>query len=207
MNTLQAYRDDGPLAAWLGGGLGRRVPLGEVPLTLIGVLLLGVVLAVSGRPLADVPVAAAAAVAVLLVAAGAPRPHAGRLSWMVPPLLRLLEYAFLIWLTVLADRDALPLCFALLGALAFHHYDTVYRLRHQKVAPPAWLRAVGAGWEGRVLLAAALAVAGLLGQGLLVAAVGLAVVYATESVLSWVRFARAERPAAYEDDDEEVPEP
>ena len=66
----------------------------------------------------------------------------------------------------------MPLCFALLAVLAFHHYDTVYRLRHQRLAPPAWLRAAGGGWEGRVLVACVLALAGVLGPGLLVAAVG-----------------------------------
>jgi len=162
MSPLEAYRDDGPLAARLAAGLRR------------------------GRPAHAEP---------------------GRLAWLVPPLVRVLEYGFLIWLTATAAPDAMPRCFALLGVLAFHHYDTVYRLRHQRVAPPAWVRAIGGGWEGRVALAALAAVLGALGAALLVAAIVLAAVYVTESVLSWARFARTERPAAYEEDDEEVPEP
>ncbi|MGH3031724.1 MAG: DUF5941 domain-containing protein [Gaiellaceae bacterium] len=125
------------------------------------------------------------------------------LAWLSPPLLRVLDYGALIALTAVADADALPLCFALLGVLAFHHYDVVYRLRHQRQTPSSWVRAVGGGWDGRLLVAVALAVGGGLGIGLLVAAVGLAVVYVTESVLSWMRFARAEGPAVHEDEDED----
>ena len=203
MTALQVYRDDGPLAAWLGRKLGRAVPVGELPLTLLGALPLVAVLATAGRT----PPAAAVGLAVLgfvlLAGAGAGRPDVGSFGWIVSPLLRLLEYAFLIRLTVLADPEAVPLCFALLAVLAFHHYDTVYRLRHQRVAPPAWTRAAGGGWEGRLLIAYALAVAGALGLGLGAAAAVLAVVYAAESILSWLRFARAERPAVYDDEEPE----
>ena len=159
------------------------------------------VLAASGRPLSTEALGAAAVGFVLLAGAASRRRHDGRLSWAVPPLLRTLEYGILIRLTVLADRDAVPLCFALLGALAFHHYDTVYRLRHQRVAPPSWARAIGGGWDGRLLAAYILAAAGALDLGLLAAAVALALVYVTESTVSWLRFARTERTAVYEDED------
>jgi hypothetical protein len=203
MTALQAYRDDGVLAGLIGRA-GRGMALGETALTVLGAAVLGVAAALAEDPLPLGALTAVAVLAVALVAAGAERPHAGRLAWLVPPLLRVLEYAFLIRLTLLADRDAMPLCFALLGVLAFHHYDTVYRLRHQKLAPPAWLRAAGGGWEGRVLAACVLALAGVLGPGLLVAAIALGVLYLTETVVSWVRYARAERPAALDDEDEEV---
>ena len=156
MTALQAYRDDGPLAALVA----RR--LGAVPLTL------------------------------------------GPLTWIVPALLRGLEYAFLITLTAIADPAAMPLAFAFLAVLAFHHYDTIYRLRHQRLAPPAWVQAVGGGWDGRILVASVLALAGSLDVGILAAAVGLALVYVTESTLSWLRFGQAERPVAYDDEDEVV---
>jgi hypothetical protein len=125
------------------------------------------------------------------------------LAWLAPPLLRVLDYGALIALTAAADADALPLCFAFLGVLAFHHYDMVYRLRHQRQTPSSWIRAVGGGWDGRLLVASALALGGGLRVGLLVAAVGLALVYVTESFLSWVRFARAEGPALHQDEDED----
>lgn len=156
MTVLEAYRDDGPLAAWVAG---RAAAAGDT--------------GAEARPLA----------------------------WLAPPLVRLLEYGALIALTAVADADALPVCFAFLGVLAFHHYDTVYRLRHQRQAPPPWVRAVGGGWDGRLLVASALALGGGLRLGLLVAAVGLAVVYVTESVRSWLRFSKTEGPALHEDED------
>jgi hypothetical protein len=202
MTPMQLYRDDGPLAAAIGRAA-RGVSLQETSLAVLGALLLGVAAALALDPLPLGALTAAVAVAVLMVAAGSARPHEGRISWTVPPLLRALEYAFLIRLTLLADPDAMPLCFALLGVLAFHHYDTVYRLRHQRVPPPAWVRAAGGGWEGRMLAACALALAGVLGPGLLVAAVVLGVLFVTETVVSWTRFARAERPADLEEDEDE----
>ena len=134
--------------------------------------------------------------------AGAARPDAGRLAWAVPPLLRLVEYGALIRLTVLAGRSAMPLCYAVLGVLAFHHYDVVYRLRHQRIAPPEWVSAVGGGWDGRLIVAFALAAVGGLEVGLLVAAIALGAVFVAESALSWLRFASGTRSAAYDDDDE-----
>jgi hypothetical protein len=203
MTAMQVYRDDGPLGALIGRA-GRGVGVGETSLTLLGSVVVGIAAALALDPLPLGALTAAVAACVLIVAAGSQRPHTGRVSWLVPPLLRGLEYAFLIRLTVLADRDAMPLCFALLCVLAFHHYDTVYRLRHQRVPPPAWLRAAGGGWEGRMLVACVLALAGVLGQGLLVAALALGALFVTETVVSWVRFARAERPAVLDDEDDEV---
>jgi Family of unknown function (DUF5941) len=123
------------------------------------------------------------------------------LTWLGPPVVRALEYGFLIALTALAEPDAMPQCFAFLGVLAFHHYDTVYRLRHQDQAPPAWVQAVGGGWDGRILAASVLALVGALGIGLLVASVALAVVYLSDSTLSWVRFVRGRRPTSPEDEE------
>jgi Family of unknown function (DUF5941) len=122
----------------------------------------------------------------------------GRLAWLVPPLLRALEYGGLIALTAAVDADAMPICFALLGVLAFHHYDTVYRLRTQGHPPPDWVRLAGGGWDGRLLIAAVLALVGgdALRAGMLAAAIALALLFVGESVAGWIRFAGAERPVA-----------
>ncbi len=201
MSTLRVYRDDGPLAELIGARIGRPLGAGEVPLALLAAALLAVVLATAERPLPELAIGLAVAGSVVLAAAGSQRPHAGRFAWVVPPLLRALEYAFLIRLTVLADPDALPLCFALLAVLAFHHYDVVYRLRQQGSAPPGWTRAVGGGWEGRLIVGALLAALGALGPGMLVAAIALGAVYVGESTLSWTRYSRAERPAVIDDEE------
>jgi hypothetical protein len=205
MNTLLVYRDDGPLAALAG----RRSALrfGGLPLLVLGALPIIAALAAAGD---DLPPDAVGLVALafLVVVAGAGARHAqrGRFAWTVPPLLRALEYGLLIRLTAVADHHALPACYALLGVLAFHHYDTVYRLRHQRVAPPAWLGAAGGGWDGRLLVIYLLAAVGVLGAGLTVAAVALALLFGIESVTSWLRFGQTERPRSYgeEDDDDEL---
>ena len=203
MNALRTYRDDGLIADWIGATAGRALRVGEAPLTLLGAAILAEALGTAERPLSELVLAVAVGVVVVVVGAGARPSHTGRLAWSVPPLLRLLEYAFLIRLTVLADPDAMPLCFALLCALAFHHYDTVYRLRQQGVAPPAWTRFIGGGWEGRLVVFSLLAALDLLAPGMLVAAVVLGAVYVTESVRSWMHFARATRPAVIDDEEAE----
>ena len=201
MSALAVYRDDGPLAGAIGAASGRVLRLGEVSLTVLGAVILALAAGLAGE--VDAVLGIAVAAVVVLIAAGSRDAHSGRFAWVVPPLLRVLEYAFLIRLTVLADPDAMPLCFALLSALAFHHYDTVYRLRQQGVAPPTWTRVIGGGWEGRVLVATVLAALGALGPGMLVAAVVLGAVYVTESILSWMHFARATRPAVIDDEEAE----
>jgi hypothetical protein len=130
-----------------------------------------------------------------------PRRDAHPLAWLVPPLVRGLEYGAIIALTALAEPGALPACFAFLGVLAFHHYDTVYRLRHQRLAPPRWIRAFGGGWELRLAIAVLLALTGFLGPGLVAAAIVFAPVYVTESVVGWIRFAKERRHPEDEDVD------
>lgn len=126
------------------------------------------------------------------------------LAWLAAPVVRLVEYGGLIAFTALSDRDALPFCFAFLGVLAFHHYDTVYRLKHYALAPPAWIRWAGGGWDGRLAVAAVLAVAGVLGPALLVAAIVLGLVYVGESASRWRSLAGIQTTAALEDDAEEL---
>ena len=109
-------------------------------------------------------------------------------SWAVPPAIRTLEYGLLIWI---ADGDAAA--FALLGVLAFHHYDLVYRLAQPGRAPPAWVGAVAGGWDGRLVLACVLLAAGALPAGLFVARGVLAVLFVGEAHRELGRFERAER--------------
>jgi Family of unknown function (DUF5941) len=200
VSPLQVYRDDGPLAACLGRLVGA-LPVGEVPLTVLGAIPLVVILAVPASTLSTGAAALAALALVLLAGAGSGRAGKGRFAWIAPPLLRALEYGTLIKLTAMTAPDAMPLCYALLAVLAFHHYDTVYRLRHQRTSPPAWTQLVGGGWDGRLLVASALALANVLGPGLIVAALVLAPVFVAESVVGWLRFMGAERPTVYEDED------
>ncbi len=52
---------------------------------------------------------------------------------------------------------ALPAAFGLVAAVAYHHYDTVYRIRGGSGAPPRWLVWTIGGHDGRVLLTVVLA--------------------------------------------------
>jgi hypothetical protein len=197
MSPLRIYRDDGVLATAAGHLV--RLPFSALRLTVAGALPLLAVLVLTD----DVPAAGLVAVAFLVVVAGAARTSAdrGRLAWLVPPLLRALEYGILLWVTDLADADALPAGFALLGVLAFHHYDTVYRLKHQGVPPPTWLRIASGGWDGRLLVVYALAAADALEPVLAVLAIALAVLFVSESVVSWLGAVRAEGTHPYIDEE------
>lgn len=203
MNIFATYRDDGPLAAVLGRTLG---PVARVPaplLTLVGAVVLAAALATVGVGLPRPVLGVAAVVCVLLVGASAGGEHAGRLDWTVPPLLRAVEYGALLGFAIHAGSRAVAACFVLLAVLAYHHYNTVYRLRHQNVPPARWLQLVGGGWELRLLVAYVLLLTGGLAIGMLVVAVVLAVIYVVETAVNWRRFRVAARPALYEEEEDE----
>lgn len=130
-------------------------------------------------------------------------PLTGALDWLVPPVLRAAEYGTVLLLAAEADvNGALPAAFGLVAAVAYHHYDTVYRIRGGTEAPPRWLvRSIG-GHEGRTLVVAALA-ALLTAQGFTVAltvcAVFVALVVLVESIRFWVTAHRRGAPAVHDE--------
>ncbi|MFE2423524.1 DUF5941 domain-containing protein [Streptomyces hokutonensis] len=147
------------LAAWFGG-YGSWVPV------------LGAVFYVLQSPLAVA------------------RPLKGALDWLVPPLFRAAEYCTVLILAAEAEvNGALPAAFGLVAAVAYHHYDTVYRIRGNAGASPAWLvRAIG-GHEGRTLLVTVLAAVLTASQftvALTVLAVAVALLVLFESIRFWV---------------------
>ncbi|MFI5839699.1 CDP-alcohol phosphatidyltransferase family protein [Catenuloplanes sp. NPDC051500] len=71
---------------------------------------------------------------------------AGRLDWLVPAALRLIEYAALIGAAVL-HRVPPQLAFVLLLAVAMHHYDLAARPGSR------WSPRLEPGWDGRALVA------------------------------------------------------
>lgn len=177
---LQAFRDDGPLNELFSRRAGARIaPL--LGAAAAGVLALFMFWAgLDGAAIALL--VAVLAVAVLGVSAG--HPHNGRIDWLVPPVVRTIEYGYVAVLGFAHGAPA-PLIYALIAVLAYHHYDTVYRTR-QGLLPPRWVSRAGFGWDGRLLI---LAVAGLLGA-LPFAYAGLAaylgVLFGVESVLPWI---------------------
>ena len=200
-STLQIYRDDGPLARALGV-LGRAIPLPPLFLIVAGGLPLCALLLLRRDDVTEEVMALLIGWAVLAGGLSSGRPHADRLRWAVPPALRLLEYATIVWIGMLAGADSRPAAFALLCALAFRHYDLVYRLRHQGVAPPDWLGNLALGWEGRMIGVYLLWVADLLPEGLFVAAALYAIVFVFDAVASWRRWGRAQQPVLYDDEED-----
>ncbi|HEX6459186.1 MAG TPA: DUF5941 domain-containing protein [Thermoleophilaceae bacterium] len=124
----------------------------------------------------------------------------GRFSWLAPGVIRALEYGLLILTAALARGDAMKACFGLLAVLAFHHYDTVYRLRQQGAPPPAWVSIATGGWDGRIILAFVALLVAVTTAGMAVAAVLFAIVFVGESVWSWTRHAPG--PITYADEED-----
>ncbi|MFH9431583.1 DUF5941 domain-containing protein [Streptomyces sp. NPDC017615] len=187
--ALADLADSGPLA-----GAPRRLFARGLPgLAVPAVALLGGVAVVACSALTGfggwLPVAGAV-VYVLTSALAVARPLKGSLDWLVPPFFRAAEYGTVLALAARADvRGALPAAFGLVAAVAYHHYDTVYRIRGDAGAPPAWLvRAIG-GQEGRTLLVtvlAALLTASQFTVALTVIAVCVALLVLVESIRFWV---------------------
>jgi Family of unknown function (DUF5941) len=202
-SALATYRDDGPIARALGRVVpgGRRTP--AVPLLVVGLLPLIVAIVVGGAGTSRGIAAAAIAWLILWGGASSGASLGQRLDWAVPALVRLGEYAALIWIATLHGESAEPAAFALLCALAFRHYDLVYRLRHQGSTPAAWVDAVTLGWDGRLVLAFVLLVAGLLPAAWFIWAGLLAAVVVGEAVHGWVAQERGGRTVDYEDEEDE----
>jgi Family of unknown function (DUF5941) len=193
--ALAVYRDDGPLARALGAAVGASLPLPALALVAAGLLPLIVVMAVGGDDVSRGVAAAVVGWLVLAAGASSGRPHCDRLRWLVAPALRFGEYAGLLWLAAL--DGAVPGAFALLAALAFRHYDLVYRLRQRGDTPPAWLNTLAGGWDGRLVLGWVLLAAGALPAAFYV----LAGVLVGESAAGWARAA----PGVYEHEEDEAP--
>ncbi|MFD1546648.1 DUF5941 domain-containing protein [Nonomuraea guangzhouensis] len=201
---LLAYRDDGPLVHALAGRIGKGIP--PVPATLIALLAI-VAITVSGVLKSGGPILLVPPLLVLLlVLPTAPRDHLGRLDWLTPPLLRGAEFLTIIAVGLAADVPKW-LLFVLVYVVGYHTYDTVYRTR-QSIWPPAWVFHAGLGWELRLLIIGVGAALGWLPAVLAVLTAYLFVLFAVESVTSWVRLdkASAQAGADAEQDLEASPE-
>lgn len=198
---LELYRDDGPLSRALGSALGGIFRVPPVLLMAAGAIPLLCVLVIEGDGASDAAVGAVIGWLVLAGGISSGRPHTDRLRWAVLPLLRLVEYGTVLWLAALAGGSAPPAAFALLAVVAFRHYDLVYRLRYQGGPPPRWIGDVAGGWEGRLIAAYVLLLAGALPAGLYAIASVLGVLFVTESAFSWARVRRSSGVVEYEDEE------
>jgi phosphatidylglycerophosphate synthase len=187
--ALADLADSGPLA----DALGRVAPRGVPGLAVPAAALLGgaAVVACSALPGYGSVLPLIGALAYVLTSALAvARPLKGALDWLVPPFFRAAEYGTVLALAGEAGvNGALPAAFGLVAAVAYHHYDTVYRIRGNAGAPPAWLVRVIGGHEGRTLLVTVLAAVLTASQftvALTVIAVAVALVVLAESIRFWV---------------------
>jgi hypothetical protein len=182
-----AYRDDG----WIAQALGRvtqgvLTPL--VPALAAAAMTLVLIMADSGGRAG--PMLFAPVVALLMAGPAAGHPHDGRLDWLVPPIMRAIEYGYLAALGF-AQGVPDPLIYVLIGVLAYHHYDIVYRTR-QRLWPREWVFRAGLGWDGRMLVAAVSAFAGIGSFAYAALAVYLGVLFGAESVVAWAHTERGE---------------
>lgn len=185
--ALADLADSGPLAS-IGTGLAKGRPVAPLAMALIGsVLVIG---GAALRPYGTVALIGSAVFYVIAAGAAVSRPLKGALDWLIPPVFRCAEYVTVLALAVRADvPGALPAAFGLVAAVAYHHYDTVYRIRGGSGAPPRWLVWTIGGQDGRVLLAVVLAAVlprDTFPVALTALAVFVALVVLVESIRFWV---------------------
>ncbi|GAA0314745.1 hypothetical protein GCM10010302_62390 [Streptomyces polychromogenes] len=183
--ALADLADSGPLAGLVASHPLRTLRL---PFAVLGAAVM--VGAACYEPYGSLVVVFAALLYVLLSGDAVGTPPRGPLDWLLPPLFRAAEYTTVLVLAVKADvPGALPAAFGLVAAVAYHHYDTVYRIRGGSGAPPRWLVRTTGGHEGRVLLTAALAAVvarEAFPVALTALAVFVALVVLVESIRFWV---------------------
>jgi hypothetical protein len=202
-DPIDVYRDDGPLARALGSLLGGALRVPGAVLVLVALLVLVAAVAIGGGDTSHPVAAAVLAVVVLLCGASSGSPPRPRIRWAEMPLLRGTEYMALVWIAALEGPDAYPAAFALLAALAFRHYDLVYRLRHRGTVPATWVSTLSGGWDVRIVLGFVLLVAGALPAGYFVLAAVLGVAFVGEAAYGWLAVGRVQRPLEYDDEEDE----
>ncbi|MFB7632940.1 DUF5941 domain-containing protein [Streptomyces sp. NPDC056149] len=203
--ALAELADYGPLVELLtrrGRGRGRTGSLLAPVMAFLSSAVLLVWLVSQPEPASWLTVGVAVC-AALLAAAALSRPLKGALDWLVPPFFRAGEYLTVLVLAARSDAHAaLPAAFGLVAAVAYHHYDTVYRIRGGAGAPPRWLVRATGGHEGRILVVTVLAAA-LPATGFAVALTALAVLLAllvlAESIRFWVAAHKHGAPAVHDE--------
>jgi Family of unknown function (DUF5941) len=202
-DPLAVYRDDGLVGRALGR-LGAAVPAPAPLLALAGLVPLVIAVVVTGGAGSNGLAAALLAWTILAVGVSAGGRGRRKIAWSAVPIARLSEYLALIWLAALHGESAYPAVYALLGALAFRHYDLVYRLRHRGVQPARWVSLLSLGWDGRLVLAYVLLVTGALPAGYFVVAGVLGAAFVGEAVYGWVVVGRIEGALDGDEEDDEL---
>lgn len=183
---VPVYRDDGPLSRGMGMVVAGQLP--PLPPALAGAFVINVLLLVGVAGTESLAVLAPV-VTLLLAGPGSSHLHDGRLDWLVPPILRFTEYVFVACVGFAHEVPA-PVIVLLLGAMAFHHYDLVQRIR-RRVYPPPWLATFGFGWDGRMLVIALGGLTGLVTPVFVLLALYLWGLFGWESLTCWLAAPRS----------------
>ncbi|MGW0310994.1 DUF5941 domain-containing protein [Streptomyces flavidovirens] len=189
--ALADLADSGPLAQAVAARGPRLKGAWTAPVLAVvgGAALVATALT---QPFGSVQVIVAAVFYAVLSGTAVARPLKGALDWLVPPVFRAAEYGTILILAARSEvNGALPAAFGLVSAVAYHHYDTVYRIRGGTGAPPQWLVRTIGGHDGRtlvvVVLATVLATRNTdLTLALTALAVAVALVVLVESIRFWV---------------------
>ncbi|MFF1482037.1 DUF5941 domain-containing protein [Streptomyces sp. NPDC058301] len=189
--ALAELADSGPLAELVTAGRFRIKGAWTAPLT-AAVGAAALVSVALTQPFGSRQMIVAAAFYAIASGLAVSAPLKGALDWLVPPFFRAAEYGTVLALAARSEvNGALPAAFGLVAAVAYHHYDTVYRIKGGSGAPPRWLVRLAGGHEGRTLVVAVLAAA-LADRGtdftlaLTALAVAIALLVVVESIRFWV---------------------
>ncbi|MFG2404473.1 DUF5941 domain-containing protein [Streptomyces brevispora] len=186
--ALADLADSGPLAQFVAAR-GPRIP-GAWSAPVVAVVGAGALIAAAlQQPFGSRQMIAAAVFYAICSGIAVAGPLKGALDWLVPPVFRAAEYCTILALAARSDIDgALPAAFGLVSAVAYHHYDTVYRIRGGTGAPPQWLVRTIGGHEGRTLVVTVLAAVFTGASGFTVALTALAVAVALVALVESIRF-------------------
>ncbi|MFE6837349.1 DUF5941 domain-containing protein [Streptomyces sp. NPDC057705] len=190
--ALYDLTDSGPIAELVAGALIRLRASSPGALGIAVLASAQLIYGATQAPFGSWGMVAAAGIYAFFAGGAVLAPLKGALDWLVPPVFRAAEYTTVLILAVKADvPGAVPAAFGLIAAVAYHHYDTVYRIRGGTGAPPHWLVRTIGGHEGRVLLLTVLAAVLASREAdfpvaLTAVAVFVALVVLVESIRFWV---------------------
>ncbi|WOX26554.1 DUF5941 domain-containing protein [Streptomyces solicathayae] len=190
--ALYDLTDTGPLAELVRGTLIRVGAKSPGTLGLAVLASAQLIFAATQLPVGSWGMVLAAGIYAFFAGGAVMVPLKGALDWLVPPVFRAGEYVTVLLLAARSDvPHAVPAAFGLIAAVAYHHYDTVYRIRGGTGAPPAWLVRTIGGHEGRTVLVAVLAaLTATAGSDFTLAltalAAAVALVVLVESIRFWV---------------------
>jgi putative intracellular protease/amidase len=193
--VVLACRDDGPFARLAGRIVQGN--LGPLPPALLGLVAIVVLTVLGLRNLPGV-VALTPAVVLLLAAPGASHPHDGRFDWLVPVLICLAQYSYLVALG-LAKSVPGPAIFATISMIAVWYASLaaspgtrttarakVLSSRQERISKIIRRRADGPGWEARMWVAGLTGMFGVAAFGYLGLAAYLAALMGRKAVIGYL---------------------